>query len=226
MAPLRLDARLFEPPTRRDGKPRGRPPLVGARVPNLEQVAVAPTTRCTAVWCRGMVARTWSSTGRPAGSVVHDGHAAAAHSLALGADPHGERPTRAFFSTDTAHGAANMIAPSYIAGRWKWPFRKPGRISAWRPSASGAIWPSSATAALLGLFSLVVLLAHAFYPSGDLPLPQVAWYPKTHATFHDVLALVRRRLWQPFLLQTDAAAADLRFSDPAQIEHLLSAACY
>jgi hypothetical protein len=78
----------------------------------------------------------------------------------------------------------------------------------------------------LGLFSLVVLLAHAFYPTGDLPLPQVAWYPKTHATFHDVLALVRRRLWQQFIYQTDAPRADLRFISPLQVEHLLSAACY
>ena len=57
------------------------------------------------------------------------------------------------------------------------------------------------TPALLGLFSLVVLLAHALYPTGDLPLPQAAWYPKTHATFHDVLALVRRRLWQQYIFQ-------------------------
>ena len=80
--------------------------------------------------------------------------------------------------------------------------------------------------ALLGLFSLVVLLAHALYPTGALPLPQAAWYPKTHATFHDVLALVRRRLWQQCLFQTDAAPADLRFVSPLQVEHLLSAACY
>ena len=72
--------------------------------------------------------------------------------------------------------------------------------------------------ALLGLFSLVVLLAHALYPTGDLPLP--------HATFHDVLSLVRRRLWQQCLFQTDATPVNLRFINPAQIEHLLSAARY
>jgi hypothetical protein len=78
----------------------------------------------------------------------------------------------------------------------------------------------------LGLFSLIVLLAQALYPTGALPLPQAAWYPKTHATFHDVLALVRRRLWQQCLFQTDAPPVDLRFISPAQVEHLLSAACY
>jgi hypothetical protein len=78
----------------------------------------------------------------------------------------------------------------------------------------------------LDLFTLIVLLAQALYPTGDLPLPQAAWYPKTHATFHDILALVRRWLWQQCLFQTDAPRADLRFSSPLQVEHLLSTACY
>ena len=39
LAPLRLDARLFEPPLRLVGKLRGRPQVVGARLPNLEQIA-------------------------------------------------------------------------------------------------------------------------------------------------------------------------------------------
>jgi hypothetical protein len=81
------------------------------------------------------------------------------------------------------------------------------------------------TPAFLGLFSLIILLALALYPTDDLPLPQAAWYPKTHATFHDLLALVRR-LWQQYLFQTDAPRADLRFISPLQVEHLLSAAYY
>jgi hypothetical protein len=81
------------------------------------------------------------------------------------------------------------------------------------------------TPALLGLFSLIVLLAQALYPTGDLPLPQAAWYPKTHATFHDVLALVRRRLWQQYLFRTDAGTPDLRFNSTQRVETLLSAVC-
>jgi len=42
LAPLRLDARLFEPAPHLEGKRRGRPALVGARLPHLAQVAVAP----------------------------------------------------------------------------------------------------------------------------------------------------------------------------------------
>ena len=45
------------------------------------------------------------------------------------------------------------------------------------------------TPALLGLFSLVTLMAHAL--QADLPLPQTAWYVKPLPTFVDALARVR-----------------------------------
>ena len=228
LAPLRLDARLFEPPRRRDGKHRGRPPVVGARLPNLAQVAVQPTTR----WHRSLVpwyggthkvvdwttgTALWYTTGTPPLPIR----------WVLVRDPQGERPTRAFFSTDTAHGAVNMIAA--FVNRWPLEVtfeeaRAHLGLETQRQWSDRAI--ERTTPALLGLFSLVVLLAHALYPTGDLPLPQVAWYPKPHATFHDVLALVRRRLWQQYIFQTAAPSADLRFSSPLQVEHLLAAACY
>ena len=51
------------------------------------------------------------------------------------------------------------------------------------------------TPALLGLFSLVTLLAHDLAATGPFPLQQAAWYPKALPTFSDALALVRRNLW-------------------------------
>jgi hypothetical protein len=82
------------------------------------------------------------------------------------------------------------------------------------------------TPALWGRFSPMVWLAQALYPTGALPLPQAAWYSKVHATFHDALALVRRRFWQQCLVQTAAVTADPRSISPAHPEHLLSAVCY
>ena len=82
------------------------------------------------------------------------------------------------------------------------------------------------TPALFGFFTLIVLMVHALYPDGLLPLTPSAWYPKTHATFHDLLALVRRRIGYHFLFQTAALSPDLRLITPAQVEHLLSAVCY
>lgn len=42
IAPLRLDSRLFEQAYRPLVKGRGRPAVVGARLPNLAQIALAP----------------------------------------------------------------------------------------------------------------------------------------------------------------------------------------
>jgi DDE superfamily endonuclease len=228
LAPLRLDARLFEPPMRLVGKLRGRPQVVGARLPNLEQIALAPTTR----WHRSLVpwyggthtivdwttgTALWYTTGTPP----------LAMRWILVRDPHGKRPVRAFFSTETTQGAPSIIA-DFVH---RWPLevtfeeaRTHLGLETQRQWSDLAI--ERTTPALLGLFSLIVLLAQTLYPTGDLPLPQAAWYPKTHATFHDVLALVRRRLWQQFIFQTTAPPTDLRFIGPAQVEHLLSAVCY
>jgi hypothetical protein len=50
------------------------------------------------------------------------------------------------------------------------------------------------TPCLLGLFSLVVLMAQRLHPS-ELPLRQSGWYQKEDATFSDALAAVRSHLW-------------------------------
>jgi hypothetical protein len=51
------------------------------------------------------------------------------------------------------------------------------------------------TPLLFGLYSLVTLFGQAVAPDGCIPLAQAAWDRKQAATFRDVLALVRRRLW-------------------------------
>jgi hypothetical protein len=142
-------------------------------------------------------------------------------------DPHGQRPLRAFFSTESAQAAPSIIAD--FVNRWPLEVtfeeaRTHLGLETQRQWNDLAI--ERTTPALLGLFSLIVLLAQALYPTDGLPLAQAAWYPKTHATFHDVLALVRRRLWQQYLFQTDAASPDLRFIGTQQVETLLSAVCY
>ncbi len=66
------------------------------------------------------------------------------------------------------------------------------------------------TPALLGLFSLVTLLAHRHASAGQLVARQSAWYPKPVPTFSDALATVRRHVWRHpgflmSLLQIDIA---------------------
>ena len=44
------------------------------------------------------------------------------------------------------------------------------------------------TPVLLGLFSIVTLLAHRLARRGTLPVPQTAWYAKQKPTFSDAIA--------------------------------------
>jgi hypothetical protein len=51
--------------------------------------------------------------------------------------------------------------------------------------------------ALLGLFSVITLLAHRHMANKgeDIVVRRAAWYEKSHPTFSDALALVRSELW-------------------------------
>ena len=51
------------------------------------------------------------------------------------------------------------------------------------------------TPALLGLFSIITLLAHQLTQDKPFPVRSAAWYVKQEPTFSDAIALVRRYLW-------------------------------
>jgi hypothetical protein len=228
IAPLRLDARLFAPSVRPVGKSTGRPRIVGERLPNLTQIATQPTTG----WQRGCVpwyGGTTMSVDWTTGTALWYTTGTTPLSIRWGLvrDPTGHRPTRAFFSTDP-HQAAPTIISDFVK-RWSLEVtfeesRAHLGLETQRQWSDLAI--ERTTPALFGLFSLVVLMAHTLYPDGQLPLRQTAWYPKAQASFHDLLALVRRRIWLQCLFQTTAVSPAPRLITSAQLEHLLSAVCY
>ena len=82
--------------------------------------------------------------------------------------------------------------------------------------------------ALLALFSLAALFAHQRMAQGSGIVRQTGWYDKTHPTFSDALALVRRELWG----QEEATfCGSLRNTDTVKvprafIERLTDAVCY
>ena len=64
------------------------------------------------------------------------------------------------------------------------------------------------TPVLLGLFSLVTVLALQLSRGGQIPVPVTAWYHKAEPTFADCLALVRRHLWRARYLVNSAPEAE------------------
>jgi len=86
------------------------------------------------------------------------------------------------------------------------------------------------TPALMGLFSLVTLIAYGrMVQASGVFRRQAGWYRKAHPTFADALALVRKELWAQEEQQTfygSAAETDTIKVPRAYVERLTDAVCY
>jgi hypothetical protein len=86
--------------------------------------------------------------------------------------------------------------------------------------------PPHHTPALLGLFSLVTLLAQHQMPEPVEAVRQAAWYPKRHSTFADALALVRRELWPHQAFPTSHCDEEVVEIPRPVLERLSETLCY
>jgi hypothetical protein len=226
---LRLDAALYEPaPPRRPGQ-IGRPRLKGERLPNLSVVAEDPNT----VWKLTTIANWYGESER----VVQIASATAVwYSTGLFAvpvrwvlvrDPQGEFKTQALLCTDLEADSEQIV--SWFVMRWQLEvtFQEVRRHLGFETQRQ---WSDLAirrtTPALLGLFSLVTLLAHGrMTPAADV-FRQAAWYHKAHPTFVDALALVRKELWACATFRGSHSEADTVKVPRVFIERLTDAVCY
>jgi hypothetical protein len=83
------------------------------------------------------------------------------------------------------------------------------------------------TPALLALFSLVTLLVdQRMARSAKVVLRKAAWYDKTHSTFADALAVVRKDLWAHTTFRGSPRGMDTIKIPRESIERLTDALCY
>ena len=82
------------------------------------------------------------------------------------------------------------------------------------------------TPMLFGLYSLVALFGQALHPDGHIPVAQAAWYRKQTSTFRDVLALVRRHLWDDFSFSPSPTDPDVVLVPRPTLDQLAYAVCY
>ena len=89
---------------------------------------------------------------------------------------------------------------------------------------------TNAPALLLGLFSVVALLAHRLMPSRSAEVARrAAWYDKSHPTFTDALALVRKELWaqeEATFYGSRQEADTVRIPRASFVDRLTDALCY
>jgi predicted ATPase len=143
-------------------------------------------------------------------------------------DPQENFEPQALLCTDLAAEPARIL--SWCVLRWKMEvtFQEARRhlgVETQRQWSELAIrWT---TPALLGLFSLVTLLAHRRMAQSTETPRRAAWYSKPYPTFSDALALVRKELWaQEETFCRSVREADMVTVPRAFVEHLTETLCY
>lgn len=230
IAPIRMEARLFEPAPPRVASTMGRPRVVGQRLPLLSKLALDLSQEWELVeldWYGGTKRAMWLLSGTAVWYSTLWAEAPLPVRWVLVRDPKEKLETRAFFSTELAQGAAS-IANDFVK-RWNIEVtfeesRAHLGIETQRQWNDLAIERS--TPALLGLYSLVCLFAMALYPAGQLPLYQSAWYAKKEATFSDALGAGRKALWGHLSFERCPSKPDVCLVPRSMLDRLAYAACY
>jgi hypothetical protein len=183
---LRSDARLFGFPEPQPKGKRGRKPKKGKRLPALGELAMdsAQAWRLVEIaWYGGETKLKKVLTGV---CLWHkNGYDPVKIRWVLVIDPEGKGKPEAFFSTD-GDLAAERIVEIFV---WRWSIevtfeevRRHLGVETQRQWSDLAIVRT--TPALMGLFSMVCLMAVDLINEGTLPLRHTAWYTKQKGTIY------------------------------------------
>ena len=194
---LRLDAQLYAPPLPQPKSKPGRKPKKGPRLPSLKDRLTDPEANWQSLWM------TWYDGQPRLLEVLSDtalwytsGQDPLPMRWVLVRDPAGKLAPAAFLCTDL-NASPDQVLHWYLM-RWSVEVtfeetRAHLGLETQRQFSDLAI--ARTTPILLGLYSLVTLLADHLLGSDPLPVRTTAWYHKSEATFSDALAYVRRDLW-------------------------------
>lgn len=226
---FRLDAALYEPVAERKPGQKGRPRKKGARLPTLEQVLHDENT----IW-QSVTIEDWYGAGRREVEIIsdtavwfHSGKPPLPIRWVLIRDPKGTFKPQALLCTDPQVSPLQMV--QWFVKRWQAEvtFREVRThlgVETQRQWSDLAI--ARTTPTLLGLFSLVALLADQAATCRKLPIRQTAWYSKQWPTFSDALALVRDQLWQAMTFHTSPSDVDIAKVPRALLNRFTEALCY
>ena len=226
---LRLDAALYQPaPPRRPGAV-GRPRTKGARLPTLAKVLADKETPWRRVAVPG-----WYGEGERIVEIRsdtavwrHAGLPVVPIRWVLLRDPCGRFDPQSLLCTDPAREPLQIIG--WFVQRWQLEvtFREVRDhlgVETQRQWSDKAI--ARTTPCLLGLFSVVTLLAVRLDHRARLRVSAAAWYRKKHPTFSDTLAAVRRQVWSEQGLLTSPHSPEPTKLRPALREGIAYALCH
>src|SRR5262245_61727172 len=226
---LRLDAALYDPPPHRAPGTTGRPRLKGKRRPTLEAVLADEKTQ----WTKLTVAD-WYGEGPREVEVAtdtaiwyHAGKPPVAIRWVLIRDPQARFKPQALLSTHLEYTCAQML--TWFVRRWTMEVtweeaRAHLGMETQRQWNDRAI--ARTTPALLSLYSIITLTTQLLIEKGATCVRSTAWYHKTHPTFSDAIALVRRQLWEHIHFSMSHQETDMIKIPRALLERFTEALCY
>ena len=208
---LRLDAALYDPPGPQPPSKRGPKPKKGQRQRRLTEWAgdsKTPWEQIEVDWYGGerKVMQVFSDTGL----WYTRGQDPVAIRYVLARDPDGKLSDAAYFCTDERFGPEEIL--TYVVQRWSLEVtfeeaRAHLGLETQRQWSDLAI--ARTTPVLLGLFSVVTLLAVQWHRAGLLVPEQTAWYEKECPTFSDCIRLVRQQIWRSRIMGRSSEVADV-----------------
>ncbi len=226
---FRLDAALYQPAPPRPAGRKGRPRLKGARLPTLQKVAGDDKTAWTLVTVRNWYGEARREIEIASDTAVwyHGGKPPVPIRWVLIRDPKSKFETQALLCTVQSTAPEQIV--EWFVRRWQVEVTF-HEVRTHLGVESQHQWTDLAimrtTPALLGLFSLVTLLAHQTASDETLSVRQAAWYAKPLPTFSDALAVVRQGLWRMPDFHTSLSDGDMVKIPCSLLKRLTEVVCY
>jgi len=141
-------------------------------------------------------------------------------------DPQGRFKTQALLCTDLKADPQKILACFVMRWQLEVTFQEARRHLGFETQRQ---WSDLAirrtTPSLLGLFSIVTLLAHQQKAQVSASVRITAWYDKPRPTFSDTLALVRKELWAQEIFCGSSRQSDMVKVPREFMERLTDAVC-
>jgi hypothetical protein len=229
VSPIRLDAALYKQAAARKPGQTGRPRKKGVRLPTLQSIIDNRQTK----WKPLKIKRWYGEENRRieivSGKCVwsHVGKQALPIRWAIIRDPPGKFETQALLCTNREATPRRLV--EWFIRRWQveLTFEESRRhlgIETQRQWSDKAI--QRRTPCLMGMFSVVAMVAEELSKQGRLKMRQVAWYRKQVATFSDAIGCVRQQIWEHQSFQTSGKQVEMIKIPRSYLECLTDTLCF
>ena len=226
---LRLDAALYKKARARRQGQMGRTRKKGIRLPTLQAKVDNPKTK----WKRMRIKNWYGEKNRlieiVSGKCVwyHTGKEAVPIRWVIIRDPSGKFETQALLCTNQAATPRRIV--EWFIKRWQVEVtfaetRRHLGIETNRNWSDKAI--ARTTPGLMGLFSLVAIVAEDLSGVEKLKKQETLWYQKQMATFSDAIGCVRQQIWEWQSLQTSGAEVEIIKIPRSHLECLTDTLCF